>query len=218
MEFKKVIAGALYYVYENRITLAKALTWPFIAFVLLDATEYLDVEGILSFLIGVSSVAVQAIFAITTHRIVLLGPDSVSKWGITSWTKRETFFVLHIVGLALMTIPVMFLGFIPILGWIVALIIICWLFGRLSLVFPGIAIDKGVSFKLSWELTKKHQLLMFLVVVAFPILLAIPLIILNLVPYTSFISSLASTFVIVFEVAALSMVYQLITTEAYENS
>ncbi len=217
MEFKKIIAGTFYYIFEYKRNLVRALAWPFIAFVFLDAIEYLEPEIALSFVVGALTIFVQTIFAITTHRIVLLGPESVSKWGLTSWTKRETYFFLHVIGLSLMIIPIVLLGFIPILGSIIALVIICWILGRFSLVFPGIAIDKGVSFRLSWKLTETYQLLMFLVVVVFPILLAIPTIILIWIPYTFLLSSLLSTFVIVFEVAALSMAYQLITTETYEN-
>ncbi len=217
MQLKKVIAGAFYYVYENRAALARALAWPFLAFVLIDAAYYLEVEGGMAFFIAVASIGIQTVFAITTHRVVLLGPGSVSKWGLTSWTKRETFFLLHIIALAFLVLPVFLLGLIPVLGSVAALVVACWLTGRLSLVFPGIAIDKGVSFKLSWKLTRSHQGLMFLVVIAFPILLAVPTVLFGFVPYTFFLSSLVSTFVIVFEVAALSMAYQLITDEAYGN-
>ena len=48
MEFKKVIAGAFYYVYEYRMVLAKALARPFAAFILVDAAQYLEVKGTLT--------------------------------------------------------------------------------------------------------------------------------------------------------------------------
>lgn len=217
MEFKKIIAGAFYYVSKNRSSLAKALAWPFTALIIISTIEYFANEGVFSYVLGIASIGIHAIFAITTHRIVLLGSDSVPTWGITSWTKRETFFVLHIIALALMAIPVMLLGFVPILGGLAALIIICWFAGRFCLVFPGIAVDKGVSFKISWELTAQYQLLMFLVVIVVPVLLAVPAIIISFIPYTFIITSLLSTFIIVFEIAALSMAYLLITTQAYEN-
>ena len=81
---------------------------------------------------------------------------------------------------------------------------------------------------MSWDLTKDYQLLMLLVVIVCPVLLAIPSILLSLIPYpfilTNFVSTLVivltnfvSTLVIVFEVAALSMAYQLITSEQYAN-
>ena len=100
-------------------------------------------------------------------------------------------------------------------GAIVAIAIMCWLVGRLSLVFPGIAVDKGVTFGLSWELTRDYQLLMFLVVVVFPLLLVIPFYLLDMLPYTFAISSVLSTFAVVFEIAALSMAYQLIAGQVY---
>ncbi len=136
------------------------------------------------------SIGVQAIFAITTHRIVLLGPGSVSKWGITSWSERETYFVIDVLALSVLMIPMMSLASIPVIGLYVAPALTCWIFGRLSLVFPSIALDKGVSFKQSWELTKNHQLLMFLVVVIFPLMLAIPAVILDSMPYTFLLASL----------------------------
>lgn len=215
MEFKKVVAGALVYVNQYRKVLLKALAIPFVAYLLIDVATLLDIHPVLAWLLAALGVGVQAIFAITTHRVVLLGPSSVSTWGITSWSKRETFFVLHVIGLGLLIIPIALVGFIPIIGALVALVLICWVTGRLSLVFPGIAVDKGVSFKLSWEMTQNYQMLMFLVVILFPMLLAIPAIILNFIPYTFLLSSFISTFVIVFQVAALSMAYQLISEGVY---
>lgn len=216
-EFKKVIAGVFYYVFKYRKTLAKALAWPFSVFILLDCIEYLEFGILATTFIGIAKIAIQTVFAITTHRVVLLGPESVPKWGLTSWSKRETFFAFHIVGLYLIIIFLSFLGAIPVLGAILALVVLCWLIGRLSLVFPGIAVDKGVSFNLSWELTKNYQLLMFLVVIVFPLLLTIPIVLVTLVPHAFLLSSLLSTFVLVFEVAALSMAYLLITSETFGN-
>lgn len=218
MEFKKVVAGALVYVIQYRQVLLKALAIPFVVYLLLDAATLLDIPPVLEWLLAALGVGVQAIFAITTHRVVLLGPGSVSTWGITSWSERETFFVLHIIGLGLLMVPIALVGFIPIIGALVALVLICWVTGRLSLVFPGIAVDKGVSFKLSWEMTQNYQMLMFLVVILFPMLLAIPAIILGFIPYTFLLSSFISTFVIVFQIAALSMAYQLICEDVYNKS
>jgi hypothetical protein len=217
MEFRKVVAGALVYVNQYRHVLLKALAIPFVIFLLIDAAKLLDIHPALEWLLAALGIGIQAIFAITTHRVVLLGPGSVSTWGITSWSKRETFFVLHVIGLGLLMIPIALVGFIPVFGALVALVLICWITGRLSLVFPGIAVDKGVSFKLSWEMTENHQMLMILVVILFPMLLAIPAIILNFIPYTFLLSSFISTFVIVFQVAALSMAYQVISEGVYEK-
>lgn len=215
MEFKKVVAGAFVYVAKYRKVLAKALAIPFGFYLLIDLSTLLDFPPAMGWILAAVGIGVQTIFAITTHRVVLLGPGSVSPWGITSWTKRETFFVLHVIGLALLMIPIGIIGFVPVIGILVALFLLCWITGRLSLVFPGIAVDKGVSFKASWEMTRNHQMLMFMVVILFPALLAIPAFILNFIPHTFLLTSLLSTFVIVFQVAALSMAYQLISDDVY---
>lgn len=223
MKFLKVITSAFYFVAEQRVCLTKALAWPFIASVLIDAASTLEVSGTLSVILVVTSIGVKSIFAITTHRVMLLGPESVSKWGITSWSIRETSYVLHILGLVAVVIGIFGLLMVIVsvvqihaastLVGVVALFIIAWLGGRFSLVFPGIATDGDVTFSQSWELTRGYQALMFLVVIGFPVLLAGPIYILEFVPYIPFLSSLAPAVIIVFEVAALSMAYQLITTE-----
>lgn len=221
MLFKKVMAGAFYYVYKSRLDLSKALLLPFIAYLAMGFTEEIETEGLAYYLLVLVGFLIQTIFAITTHRIILLGKGSTPEWGLRSWSKRETYFLLHAVALTglmyLLIIGPVQLDFVPMVFIPIALIFILWLWARFSLVFPGIAIDQGVSFKTSWYLTKDYQLLMLLVVVAFPMLLAVPEILLNNVPYSAVISNVLSTFVIVFEVAALSMAYQLIASEQYAN-
>jgi len=217
MLFTKVMAGAFYYIYENRVPLVKALSLPFIAFLVLGFIWEFEIDGPIWYLLVALESFLQVIFAITTHRIVLLEKESVPEWGLRSWSKRETFYCLHILGLAMIsTVPVS-LGLIPFVGPAIALLTIFWVCSRLSLVFPGIAVDKGVSFQMSWDLTKDYQLLMLLVIIVCPVLLAIPIILLSLIPYTFILTNFISTLVIVFEVAALSMAYQLITSEQQLN-
>lgn len=166
-------------------------------------------------LMGVLTVIVHTVFAITTHRIILLGPDAIPKWGLNTWSKRETFFALHFVGLSLVSVPILFLAFIPVVGWILALGLFSWLIGRASLVFPGIAVDQGITFKLSWELTNNRQLLMVLVVVAFPVFLMSPVYLLRFFPYTLPITSVISTGVTVVTITALSLTYKRICQDVY---
>ncbi|EAR61591.1 hypothetical protein [Neptuniibacter caesariensis] len=225
MEFKKIAAGSFYYVGKYRVVLAKALAVPFLLLVALDAVTFLGLDTATGYLVDFLSLFVNVIFAIIIHRIVLLGPNSVSAWRLIGWSKRETFFLLHLIGIGIALLPSILLGYVPVLGPLLALIFICWMLGRLSLVFPGIAIDKGVDFKISWELTKNHQLLMFLVVIVLPILIAIPFIAIIValslmleVPQIMYVKSFIVAIVLVFEIAALSMTYQLITSKQYGNS
>ena len=236
MLFTKVMAGAFYYVYANRVPLVKALSLPFIAFLVLGFIWEFEIDWPIWYLLLALESSLQVIFAITTHRIVLLGKESVPEWGLRSWSKRETFYCLHALSLLMIsTVPLALalipfevaaavsvsLGLIPFVGAAIALVTIFWVCSRLSLVFPGIAVDKGVSFQMSWDLTKDYQLLMLLVIIVCPVLLAIPIILLSLIPYTLILTNILinfiSTMVIVFEVAALSMAYQLITSEQQLN-
>jgi len=217
MEFKKIILESFSVIFENKVTLSKALAIPFVIYLAIEVCVYFDIPEILSWVLAALAWVIYAIIAITTHRVVLLGPSSVPKWGITSWSKRETYFMLHVLGIGAMAMGVSLLGIIPIIGAIVALVVVFWLLPRFSLVFPGIAVDKGVSFKLSWELTQDYQLHMFLIVIVLPILLGIPTLLFAQIPYGSFLSSVLAAFVLLFEIAALSLTYQQITNEVYDQ-
>lgn len=217
MEFGKVVVGAFAYVAYYKKDLSKALLVPFLAYLALDAITLLKLNMALSLLIWIAEMAVQTVFAITTHRVIILGPKFISRWGITKWTARETLFVSYLVGLGLLVAPFIVLGVMWDWGVIAAVLATCWLAGRLSLVFPGIAIDKGVTFGHSWKLTRHHQFLMSFVVALFPLLLSIPVILISYIPHTFILASVISTLTVVFQVAALSVAYQLITQQSYEQ-
>ena len=218
MGFKDIAFGAIGYVAFYRNELSKALLFPFCLYTALDATELLELQPLTTMLVGFAGILVQTMLAITTHRIILLGPSSVSKWGLLSWSRREFSFALHLLVLGcLMILPVALAFFVPKMSWLISIPIICWLFGRLALTFPAIAIDKAVSFKYSWSLTKQHQLLMVLTVIVFPLILYLPAYFIGFIPYTFLISSLLSTLATVFMVSALSVAYRAISGEAYES-
>jgi len=88
---------------------------------------------------------------------------------------------------------------------------------RFSLVFPGIAVDKGLSFGWSWELTAEFKLIMFFTVILLPALLSLITNIVLYLPLPEFFLIFYTIFAIVFQVAALSSVYQLIMGEKYTH-
>ena len=110
------------------------------------------------------------LIAVTTHRIILLGPEAVSIWGIYKWGRRETSFALYVLLLALIMIPLEFLGAFSEAASVIATIVALWIAGRFALVFPGIAIDEHYTFELSRIRTRKFNLLMFTIVGIIPIL------------------------------------------------
>ncbi|MDO3386134.1 hypothetical protein QWI17_09830 [Gilvimarinus sp. SDUM040013] len=210
----KVLAGALFFIKDNVRTLIMALLWPTIVLTLIDLTFYLELGFIYSFVFELISFIIQVIFAITIHRLVLLGPASLSRWGIVRWTWIETKFLIRFVVLSFaIFIPIILLvSTIP--GIIVGALLALLLASRLSLVFPAIAIDKRMSFIESWRLTKNHFVLMMTVIVLLPILFGATVYIFQFMPYGYFLSIPLYLLFIVYEVVALSLSYHLIIDES----
>lgn len=220
-----MFVGAFAYILHYKKTLAKALVIPFIVYFVsgfLEFVFYYYVPGSTNILISLflllSGFAAQIAFAIVTHRVVILGPESVDLWGITSWSKRETNFLIHIVLLS--AVSVIFLApfsFHPHLA-LIAGVVVSWYASRFFLVFPAIATDNKISFRESWELTKKCHLFIFLVIIVFPILLAIPNYLTNYLPYAYFINLLITPLILLFEIAALSLTFKMIIDLANSDS
>lgn len=230
--FRQIIAQAFRVVFVNKQVLMKALLLPFVAFVLIDAVDHMDTGSIIKGISSALTVVVGTILAVTTHRIILLGPDSVSKWGVFNWGVSETVFTLHVIAIIFISfslpfitksvstaifsildvnsLPWKLLVYIPFITMSVISVVALWIIGRVSLAFPAIAINQGVSFRYSWKLTRKHQLLMFLVVIAFPFCIWIPIDLLSKIPYTASVVSVLSLLIMVFQIAILSVTYKAI--------
>ena len=207
---KRAIAGAFGYVFEYKLVLGKALLIPFILLLAVSLLEMEVFHGGQAILLTTASAVLHAIFAITTHRVVLLGAGAVPRWGMYRLTGREVRFVLYMIGLGLLMIPVGMLSLIPLIGFVVMLLVIIYLVSRLSLVFPAIATDQPMGFGDSWQATRSHQLFMLVMVGAFPVLLSLPEILLAYVPDNGLLASITSLLTTVFVISALSMAFKII--------
>jgi hypothetical protein len=205
-------------VYRSRLTLAKALAFPFLIYLLIAYFDGQVSNSVEAMFVALLEILVHTVFAVTTHRVLLLGSSSVTEWGFIAWSKRETYYVLCIVGMVVMMLPFALVSVIPVIGPFLAMVLILWLLGRFSLVFPGTALDKDLSFQKSWAMTENYQLLMFLVVGIFPFLAAVPAVLLMELPYASLLAPVFSALAVVFQVAGLSMAYQLIVQEQSDSS
>ena len=147
----KVFSGAFSFVYINRITLFRTLSLPFTILVILTIAEIvLDLNEIWALVWGEVYCLVHTIFAVTKHRIILLGEKSIPEWGLRRVSMREIRFILYSFGIGLLVIPPALLATIPVFGWVLAFVAISYVLGRLSLVFPAIATDQNWSFQDSW--------------------------------------------------------------------
>ena len=155
--FKEVFLETFSSTAYHKVTIVKCLMVPVIVLAIIDTStiSYLFSSWIPILLL--LRVVFYTLIAVTTHRIILLGPESVSIWGIYKWGKRETYFALYVLLLALVMIPLEFLGMFSEYMSVIATVIALWVAGRFALVFPGIAIDEHFTFELSRIRTQKYK-------------------------------------------------------------
>ncbi len=244
---RKIILHAFKSLLDNSAALAKALTIPFILFLFLSALQWFDLYIGIHYLLYFLGIGLQLVFAITTHRIILIGPDAIPKWGLNKWTSRETVFIFHALAIMLFKLIMNFAQYLPesirIEGGWVCMLIAFWLIGRLSLVLPSIAIDQKISFDDSWKLTRNYQGLMIFIVGFYPLLVGTATImvtfsssivfptLLNFFPfeletplasfileiYKDLLTSSLHMIALVFQVSALSVVFKAIYQENHRN-
>ena len=125
------------------------------------------------------------VFAVTCHRLVLLDAESVAKrWRLT-WSMRETRFFVWILGLwasGLVAMGVLLLIAANLWTWTVrgdpewidwaqtALKIpLLYVFARLCVVFPAMALDERPSLRWAWERTQGNGWRLLVVVAGLPL-------------------------------------------------
>ncbi len=124
-----------------------------------------------------------ALFAIVVHRTVILGSRSLPNKIGFFWSKRETRFMAWMVVLFLLTLFLLFLvGAVtallgqlvrPTLTWMIIsslLALFVWLtlvyvYTRLSMLFPAVAVGDHTDLERVWQLTDGNGLRMIAIVV-----------------------------------------------------
>jgi hypothetical protein len=158
---------------------------------------------------------------VTTHRIIILGEESVAKFGSYILAPREfKIFIKIIFMIIIISLPVITIAFIPYIGIIISFLLSFILISRLSFVFPAISSDKNMSFLESWNYTKGHTLLTIFTVILFPLVFsivvsfiysfAIEFLIKILSSHFIILYSILNVFITVFTISALSSAYLLI--------
>ncbi len=183
----RVIYTAIYFVWSKRARLLRSLFIPAIAIFALEKFVFLYNRMLTepsfwgSMLGSWFYVAIQSLpyilFAITCHRLVILGDDGVPHFGLFKWTKRESwylgwflvisiicmllafainsYFVLKLVnsveaGASVESVQskwrLIYLVYVPIL----------YVFCRLSVLYPAIAVDREVTAHWAWGLSRQN--------------------------------------------------------------
>lgn len=206
-----VFMGAIATVLHHWRALLQALLVPSALLIATTASAQFPIHEFLWLPLLILELALITVFAITTHRIVLLGAGSVPQWGFLRWTSRETYFALHLIGFGV--VSAVMAASLPVVG-VLGLLVLVYFFARVCLVFPAAAIDQGVTILSSWSLTRRHQILMILAVCVFPILIYAPFwLLLIAVPDAAagslwFIGAVVDILVAVLVTSVLSLAYQ----------
>jgi len=183
------IRAAFQFVWDKREQMLRALAIPMAFLFVLEAVPYIiemisevpdkpeeDIHGLMWRLSILLSIPFYILFAITCHRLVLVGDQAVPAYGNLTWNQRETRFLgwCVVVSLAylliIITIPIgvsllsMFVadsgtspseitdsiwqGFMYLL-----MLPSIYLISRLSLVYPATAVDRQVNLTWAWNLS-----------------------------------------------------------------
>lgn len=118
-------------------------------------------------------------FSVAWLRRILTPLETPTIGETLRWRPRHTRFLLHWIGfllsasmlLLIIGAPLAAAG--PLLAAIFAVGLV-WLYGRLSLVFPAIAVDRPLNLSQSWQATKRRGHLVFGVIVGTSIAVLLP--------------------------------------------
>lgn len=139
---------------------------------------------------GVVGSVFFAPFAIRCHRIVLLGPSSIAPNTRWRWTRRETRFALLLIlfsvtmylGLGLLllllVLPISFANailqnpqaqsyLVSYVGPLLAIATTSYVFSRLSIIFPSIAIDEPLTMRSAWQMSRRNGFRLLAIIALF---------------------------------------------------
>lgn len=111
-----------------------------------------------------------ALFAISCHRVIILGDESLPNSFGLSWSCRETRFVGWLVVLGfvavILSIPAFLLAFVApsYVASVAVFLFTTYFVVRLSLVLPGTAVDDRPSLSDSWNSTAGNGVVLLLAV------------------------------------------------------
>lgn len=189
----RILWEAISEVYEKREPLLRALTLPAALMVVLTGL-YLragsDIEAHW-FVYGVW-LLIYAVFAVSCHRIILLGDDSLPNPYGLYWSMRETrflgWFILIIIIYTLLSLPLtiaaaLLPGWLQSmqLSWYLPIFLTAYFEGRISMVLPATAVDKRSSISHSWRMTRGYGVIIAIALFAVAVVMDLIIITTNYV-------------------------------------
>lgn len=215
MKISEAISDTFHLLNKRRNAIFRGVILPSVLIIIFQMTCQKGCPIAITLALSIVNMVAYIYIAIVVHRCILIGSESFPPWGIGAWSNRETSFFFYSLGIGFITIiPCLILSFLILpldsgTPMIFRMLPGLYLMARLSLVFPSIAVDKDISFRESWKLTKKHHLLVVLLVGLVPLLLNLPTYYLPDTPLTMLFKSAYGCITAVIIIALLSKAYSL---------
>lgn len=224
-----ILAGGFAVPWSNKSRFIQALILTFSILVAVDhiAVLYVESLGMKVFFLYAINAIVYVGFAVTCHRLVLLGDSSVAKYGILGWSGREFRFLGWCIKIGIVVGLIFFLigiisamvssYYIPIIQpmMVIMMIPIIYFSSRIILLFPATAVDKKYNLKWAYQLTDGNGFRMVVVVALIPIIMTgidyIVSILFGENNLTDFIMLAVAYIVTIAEISAISLSYDFLS-------
>lgn len=227
----RIISQAFIVPWEHRRALLSKLFIPIFFLVLLDTIEWNESESlnITDSVVITVSILLYVYFAVTCHRIIILGSESVPSFGLRKWSMRETRFTAWAVGMMLLIISLFYIIFsyspyllfltefehgdyLIYLLYILVIPTVIYIISRLGIIFPATAVDEMQTIKWAWQITRGNGWRLVIVFTALPLLSgSVQAILIESIDtsiMSNIILSLLGYLVLVIEIAVLSLTYK----------
>lgn len=175
LQLDRILVGAALTLYARRRGLLHALTPPLVLQLVMLAFDLLAPASARAMLLGFAllSIPMYLMMAINVHRLVLLGEAAVPRFGFGPWGMREWRFLgwtwLQSMAASFAFVVLSPLNSIGMVGLAAAIGGAAWVAGRMSMMLPGIAIDRPLDLRSGWRLGQREGLRLVVVAVALPI-------------------------------------------------
>ena len=150
------------------------------------ASAFIDERSLLQLGFALASLILAVLFATAAHRFTLLPPEQWYASALHAWKGEEFRYLLRIIQIVLCAFAVIFalvmvllvvLGkeMAPLAG-VAGILPGFYIWGRLSVTLPEIALGQRTTLKRAWQLSAGNGSRLVLVVVVVPVLLMLPFI------------------------------------------
>ena len=185
----RVIRDAFQFIWDKRTRLLCALAVPVALMFVVEYAFTFSQNDPLMWIQVFIQMAIYILFAITCHRLAIIGDSGVPNYGLLTWTKREWQYL----GWAFVILIIWMFFSLVINSFFVSIIIndveagasvesfrstkvflnlfyipFVYIFSRLSVLYPAIAVDLQVNVQWAWQLTAHTGWRLTLVVAVLP--------------------------------------------------